>query len=383
MRNRTSLPLVTECIVANPIRIAFVITELEFGGAERCLANLVTGLDRSRFDPIVCALKPRPLAGEDLLVQQIEAANIPVHFLNLRSPANFIFGVRKLKALLRQHGAAVVQTFLFHANVLGAFAAKSAGVARIFGGIRVADPTRWRMHLERFALRHVDQVVCVSHSVADFVAAKGGFPRAKLLVIPNGIELENTSTGTPIDRTQFGIAPGRELLLGVGRLHEQKGFDWLLQLAPELFRRLPEHDLVIIGEGPERDSLNAIATRLSIQSRVHFVGWSPDVSQWMQAAELLLLPSRWEGMPNVLIEAMGAGLPVVATSVEGVQEVLGPLATGQAVPFGDDKAFIDAVCKIIVDAAQHAKLGAENRARIQAAFSLRAMISKYEELYSN
>jgi glycosyltransferase involved in cell wall biosynthesis len=359
-----------------------VITELEFGGAERCLANLVTGIDRSRFDPIVCALKPRPSAGEDLLVQQIEAANIPVHFLNLRSPASLIFGVRKLKALLRQHEAAVVQTFLFHANTIGAFAAKSAGVARVFSGIRVADPTRWRMTLERFALCRVDQVVCVSQSVADFAVAKGGFPRAKLLVIPNGIELGNISTETPIDRTQFGIATGRKVLLCVGRLHEQKGFDWLLQLAPDLFRRLPDHDLVIIGEGPERNSLNELAVRLNIQSRVHLVGWRPEVPQWMRAAELLLLPSRWEGMPNVLIEAMGSGLPVVATSVEGVEEVLGPLATGQMVPFGDDAAFIDSVCKIVVDSTQRAKLGAENRTRIRAEFSLRAMISKYEELYS-
>lgn len=368
--------------MANPIRIAFVITELEFGGAERCLANLVTGIDRSRFDPIVCALKPRPAAGKDLLVQQIEAANIPVHFLNLRSPASFIFGVRKLNVLLRQHETKIVQTFLFHANVIGAFSARSAGVARVFSGIRVADPTRWRMTLERFAFRRVDQIVCVSQSVADFAVAKGGFPRAKLLVIPNGIELGDTSPETPIDRTQFGIATGRKVLLCVGRLHEQKGFDWLLQLAPELFRRLPEHDIVIIGEGPERNSLTELAVRLNIQSRVHFVGWRPDVPQWMRAAELLLLPSRWEGMPNVLIEAMGAGLPVVATSVEGVQEVLGPLATEQAVPFGDDAAFIDAVCKIVADSTQHAKLGATNRERIQTEFSLRAMIAKYEELYA-
>jgi glycosyltransferase involved in cell wall biosynthesis len=79
---------------------------------------------------------------------------------------------------------------------------------------------------------------------------------------------------------------------------------------------------------------------------------------------------------------MGAGLPVVATSVEGVQEVLGPLATEQAVPFGDDAAFIDAVCQIVADSTQHAKLGAENRARIQTEFSLRAMIAEYEELYA-
>ncbi len=365
-----------------PIRIAFVITELEFGGAERCLANLVTGIDRARFEPVVYALKPRPAAGEDLLVQQIEAANIPVHFLNLRSTANFLVGVAKLKHLLRQHKTEVVQTFLFHANVIGALAAKSAGVSRVAAGIRVADSTRWRMVLERLLLRRVDHIVCVSQSVANFVTVQGGFPPAKLRVIPNGIDLTRNSTSETLDRSRLSVPVDRRILLCVGRLHEQKGFDWLLELAPELFKRLPEHDLVLVGDGPERRSLGAAASRLGIHERVHFVGWSPDVSQWMQAAEVLLLPSRWEGMPNVLIEAMGCGLPVVATSVEGVNEVLGPLAAGQAVPFGDDAAFVDAVCKIIGDSALRAKLGADNHARIQDEFSLRAMISKYEELYT-
>jgi len=405
--------------VVKPVRIAFVITELEFGGAERCLTNLVTRIDRTRFDPIVCALKPRPAAGEDQLVQQIESANVPVHFLNLQSPAslgrgtvcrksgtparqktaksgrptfrNFklyhysslLSGVSSLKRLLRQHDAEIVQTFLFHANVIGAFAAKSAGVARIYSGIRVADPSRWRMMLERFAMRRVDGIVCVSQSVADQMASKLGIPQAKLQVIPNGIDLSNTPERALLDKTQFGIAAERRILLCVGRLHEQKGFDWLLALAPELFRRLPEHDVVILGEGPERNTLSELAIGLGIQDRVHLVGWRADVPQWMHAAEMLLLPSRWEGMPNVLIEAMGLGLPVVAASVEGVREVLGALADEQAVPWGNDKAFVDAVCEIFADPSRRARLGGDNRKRVQSDFSLQAMIAKYEELYSS
>jgi glycosyltransferase involved in cell wall biosynthesis len=102
----------------------------------------------------------------------------------------------------------------------------------------------------------------------------------------------------------------------------------------------------------------------------------------MEEAEVLLLPSRWEGMPNVLMEAMGLGLPVVATSVEGVNEVLGPLAKGQAVPLGDTSAFVEAVCRIADNAEYRTKVGSDNRERIQAEFSLRAMVAKYEALYS-
>ncbi len=367
--------------MAEPVRIAFVITELDVGGAERCLVNLATGIDRTRFTPIVCSLAPRPADGQDSLVRQLEEASVPVHFLNLRSSASFLAGLRTLKRFFREHEIEVVQSFLFHANVLGALAAKSAGVSRIVSGIRVADPSSWRKMVERFALRRVDKIVCVSQSVADFVATKAGFARAKLRVIPNGIDLTPVQADTTRIRTELGIADGRRILLGVGRLHRQKGFDWLLELAPELFKRLPDHDLVIAGDGPERKSLGELASRLGVQDRIHLVGWRPDVPRLMQAADIFLLPSRWEGMPNALIEAMGVGLPVVATSVEGVNEVLGPLAARQAVPSGDAAGFIDAVCRIAADSVYHAELGSENRKRIQAEFSLPAMIAKYEELY--
>ena len=380
VRNRLSGSFDVENTVVEPVRIAFVITELDVGGAERCLVNLAAGIDRTRFAPIVCVLAPRPAAGQDSLVRQLEGAAVPVHFLDLRSSASFLAGLGKLKRLFRQHEIEVVQTFLFHANVVGALAAKSAGVARIVSGIRVADPTRWRLVLERFALRRVDTIVCVSQSVADFAVANG-FPKSKLRVIPNGIELSPVQTDTTRIRTELGVANERRILLGVGRLHRQKGFDWLLELAPELFKRLPDHDLVIVGDGPERDSLGELASRLGVQDRVHFAGWRPDIPVLMQAADIFLLPSRWEGMPNVLIEAMGASLPVVATAVEGVTEVLGPLAVDQAVPQGNAAGFTEAVCRIANDPAYRAELGRENRKRIQANFSLQAMIARYEALY--
>ncbi|MBC8350754.1 MAG: glycosyltransferase [Planctomycetes bacterium] len=367
--------------MAEPVRIAFVITELEVGGAERCLVNLASGIDRTRFAPTVCSLAPRPAAGKDTLVRQLEDASIPVHFLNLRSSISFLSGMSKLKRLLREHEIDVVQTFLFHANVIGAFAAQAAGVPKIVSGLRVADPARWRMALERFAARRAEYIVCVSHSVAEFVKTKVGAPDSKLRVIPNGIDLSTIPTDNIPNRTELGLPTERRILLAVGRLHRQKGLDWLLALAPELFKRLPEHDLVIVGDGPQRDSLTELSAKLDLQDRVHFIGWRPDVPRLMQAAEVFLLPSRWEGMPNVLIEAMGAGLPVVATSVEGVKEVLGPLAARQALPFGHDTAFIDAVSQFIVDSTLNAELGEENRERIRAEFTLRSMISKYEDLY--
>lgn len=382
MRNHQRLGKV-DPIVNNPVRIAFIITELEVGGAERCLVNLATGLDRSRYTPIVCSLGGRPPAERNALVDQLEADSIPTHFLNAQSAWSFPRVKGHLAKVLRSHNAQLIQTFLFHGNVLGTLAARAAKVPHIVTGIRVADPPRLRLAIERFTSRHVDRIVCVSDSVAEFVQTKGGFSDSKLRVIPNGIDLSQYPAVTATDLTQFGISEGRRVLVCIGRLHHQKGIDWLLQAAADLLSRLPDHDLLIVGDGPDRTALTRLAESPAESNRIHLVGWQPNVCGILAACDALLLPSRWEGMPNVLIEAMASGLPVVATKVEGVQQVLGPLFEEQVVAFGDTVGLVKAVTGVADSPGQAVRLGALNRERIAEEFSLQAMISRYEAIYTS
>lgn len=362
------------------IRIAFVITELSVGGAERCLTRLVTGLDRLRFEPYVFSLWPRPPDSRDALVRQLEAADVPVQFLNARSTWSAVASRNVLKRALQDLRIDVVQNFLFRANVIGTSAAKSAGVPRVVLGVRVADPPRWRMWLERRACRSADRVVCVSDSVAGFVAQNWADDAAKLEVIPNGIEIDCYPAESPARLGDLGISQDRRMLICVGRLHKQKGLDWLLNFAPELLRRLPEHDLLLVGDGPEQEALRKQATAAEIIDRVHFLGWRTDIPELLAASEMLLLPSRWEGMPNVLLEAMASKLPVLATRVEGVEQVLGELASAQMVEFGASDAFIERAASILADKATFSET---NRARIEAEFSLKTMIDRYEQLYAS
>ena len=116
---------------------------------------------------------------------------------------------------------------------------------------------------------------------------------------------------------------GRDVVTCIGRLDRQKGLDWLLETAAIWLPQLPRCDLLLVGQGPERRKLEAQCRGLGIGDRVHFAGWRPDVAEILAASRLLVLPSAWEGMPNVVLEAMAAGLPVVATDVEGVRELLG------------------------------------------------------------
>jgi glycosyltransferase involved in cell wall biosynthesis len=198
-------------------------------------------------------------------------------------------------------------------------------------------------------------------------------------VIPNGVDLERWRAA-PGNLTEFGITAGRRTLLFVGRLDKQKGLDRFFYELPAIFRQLPEHDLLLVGDGPLRSSLERQAQRLKMQRRVHFADWQPNIPPIMAAADMLVLPSRWEGMPNVVLEAMAAGKPVVATQAQGAVELLGLAAMEQTVAVGDWAGFRTQVAQIALNHSLAQDLGCRNRARA-GQFSLAAVAERYQRLY--
>jgi glycosyltransferase involved in cell wall biosynthesis len=366
---------------SSPKRLALVITELEPGGAERCLVELATRLDRSRYSPVVYSLAPLPVESKQALVGRLAEEQIPVHYLGLTRPWEYFAAVRRLASLFHQQQAQIVQTFLFHANIVGTRAAHVAGVPHVLTGIRVADPRWWRTSLERAATLSADRFVCVSQSVAQFCRQRG-FASEKLAVIPNGVDLVRWRDARPASLQALGISPKRRLLLYVGRLDKQKGLDRFFQELPVVFRDLPDHDLILAGEGSLMAALSCSALALGIQNRVHLVGWQTNIPSLMAAAELLVLPSRWEGMPNVVLEAMAAGKPVIATQSEGTVELLGLGAIDQTVPVGDWPNFRNRLIEIAKDRALANDLGHRNQRRAQQ-FSLEFVADRYQRLYDS
>lgn len=365
-----------------PVRIALCITELEVGGAERCLAELALRLDRGRYAVVVYSLGPRPANDERSLVPKLESAGIEVCCLGGRRALDAPRVAWKLARRLKAQRAEIVLTFLFHANLLGRIAARWAGSPHVVSGIRVAErERRWRLLLDRWTWRLVDRYVAVSQSVAAFSQRAGGLPAERIEVIPNGVDLAVFDAATPADLTEFGMAPGRRAATYVGRLDRQKGLDELLAQAPDWLQRLPDFDLLLVGDGPQRAELESLALRLGLGERIRFAGWRPDVPAILRASELLLLPSRWEGMPNAVLEAMACRLPVVAMDVEGVSELLGPQRDEQTAPAGEMQLFVETLVAIASSAELRARLGAENRRRVEQAFTLDAMVAAYAALF--
>jgi len=219
--------------------------------------------------------------------------------------------------------------------------------------------------------------------VADYAAAHLGLAADRLTVIPNGIDLATYDGRRAADLTRFGVAPDRRAITCISRLARQKGLDLLLRAAPQLLRALPDHDLLLVGDGPETRNLRRLTEELGIARRVHFPGWQPAVPEILLASDVMVLPSRWEGMPNVLLEAMVCGRPVVCSAAEGVAEVLGPLAEPQTAPVNSPQILVKKTVAIIRNPEIAHQLGCQNRQRVVDHFSLSEMIRRYETLFES
>jgi len=369
------------------IRVALCTTELRVGGAERVLVELATRLDRNRFEPFVCSMKPRPDDEAHSLVPQLEHAGIPLFFCDFSSPLSLVAGLWRLRTIFKKQHPHLCQSFLFHANVLGRIAARAASVPHIVSGIRVAEREKRRhLQLDRWTQPLVKKYVCVSKAVAEFTIENGRIPRDKVVIIPNGIEVDGNPPPKPVDWTQNGCSPDTRKILVVGRLHPQKGIDWLLQTTPLWLENFPNRELLIVGEGPDRPLLTSITEQFSFRGRIHFLGHRRNVPDLLAASDLLVFPSRWEGMPNVVMQAMAARLPVVATKVEGIDELLlqhddQDTASAQTCDFGDSERLASRINAILENAKFAQKLGLENEMRIRTHFPMSKMVEAYESLW--
>jgi glycosyltransferase involved in cell wall biosynthesis len=366
------------------IGLALCITELELGGAERCLTELAIRVDPQRFSPVVYCLAGRPKCEEASCVPALKAAGVEVHFLGGRHIWQFPAVVGRLKQLLGTQKPQIIQTFLFHANIVGRIAARRVAAKAVLAGIRVAERgKRWHLWIDRMTERWVTRYVCVSQSVADFSAGQGGLPPEKLVLIHNGIDLNKYPAAQPITPSALRIPAGRRLITFVGRLEPQKGVQWLIESAPQWLGSLPGCDLVLVGDGWLKGRLKAICERSGITERVHFVGWRPDIPEILAASDLLVLPSAWEGMPNIVLEAMASRRPVVASDVEGVRELFGPAEEEQIVPYADSQAFTDKLVRIINNRELAAEIGGRNRRRAEEHFAISRMVAAYERLWES
>lgn len=358
LTNRKSkLPSATLCI-----------TDLDVGGAEKALARIAIGLRDSGWDIRVISLRD---AGP--VTELLQADDIPVTALQ----CNRLFDIRaffRLRAALQRHPTDVLLSFLYQANFYGRLAGRAAGIPCIVSGVRVADRRRWVILTDSLTRCCTDHYVAVSPHVAQTHAAMCGIPSDKITAIPNGVDCPGTETSS-------GADPGSNLVLFVGRLTEQKDPLNLLNSFADLPASVrSQFRLEFVGDGPLRDQLDRKIHEFDLSEKVTLSGRTDDVSRKMRSATVLVVPSKWEGMPNVILEAMSVGLPVIATAVDGCNDLITQHETGWLVPQADSQSLASALEFALTQPSARRSVAQKAQAVVQKDFSWASVVLQYDHL---
>lgn len=360
------------------IRVLQIIPSLDRCGAEKQLTLLAIGLPRERFDVHVCALtRGGPLE------QPLGEAGIPVTVIG-KSWKFDPLAYRRLRRLIVELQPDIVHTWIFAANAYGRWAARSAGVKHLVAGERCVDPwKRWHeLALDRYLARHTRRIVTNSSGVRDFYAGHG-VPADKFAIIPNGVGPSAPPVPKPRDEllAELGLPAAARLIAAVNRLWPQKRVKDLIWAADLLKIVNPNAHLLVVGDGPQRWRLERYRDQCEIRDCVHFLGQRDDVPSLLAQCDCLWLGSEYEGQSNAILEAMSAGLPVIATDIPGNCDLVVPDQTGYLVPVGDRAAFARRTNALLNDPELARRLGAAGRQRVQSEFSIEKMVARHAALY--
>lgn len=358
-----------------PIRVVHLVWTLDIGGLEKMVLELTTRADRDLVQPhVVCLGEPGALA------PRFQAAGVPVECLNVQSTGKLGSVVRLVQKLreLRPH---VLHTHNPTPHLRGAIAAVLARIPVLVHtkhGRNYTDQPRTLL-ANRLASCLTDRVVPVSDDAADVAARLERVSPEKIHVIRNGVDVAAFSSGR--GQGQGQATQGAFTAIQVGRLNFIKDQRSLLRAARIVVDAEPRFRLDLIGDGPDRAHLQSLCDELRLREHVQFLGFRDNVRELLAAATVFVLPSISEGISLTLLEAMAAGLPVVATKVGGNQEVVVANETGLLVPAESPRELAKGILRIIQDPDLARRLGNAGRKRVESCFDIRVVVGQYESLY--
>ena len=356
----------------SPIRLLLVVDSLEVGGAERQVVDLALALRRKGYEVAVAC----SIAGD--LSAALEEAGIPVRPLLRRlvkrrlSPAY----AWRLRRLLRRERFDLVHAHIYASAVAAAIATSGTGIPLVITEHTEASWQTWRARwVSRWVYRRAERMIAVSTPIRRRLIERDGVHPDLITIVPNAVVSAPDSEERPTGLRE------RPLVGVVARLQPEKGVANFLKAAARVAPRFPEADFVIAGDGPLRQELVALAEGLLLEDRVHFLGFRSDTSALMGSLDVLVVPSLTEGSPLVTLEAMAAGVPVVASAVGGIPDQVRHDKEGLLVPPGDTGAMGDAIVALLLDPARARSLGEAGRRRATSEFSHAVMVRRIEDVY--
>lgn len=361
-------------------KILQLIDGLNIGGAEVLLVDLVRGIKESGNDVSVGYSTPGPLE-KKLLDLGISCTRLPRLW---RIDPTLFF--RMCQLILREKPD-ILHTHLFKSDLHGRLAARLCGVPVVVSTSHNNDIWARRLLLGQIyglTAKLTDQVIAVSDEVREYQIQNTGISAEKIIVIENGVNVQrfaNQENAGRALRDEFQIAADVPLIGIIGRLQLQKDHDNFLKAAVRIRSELPDTRFLIVGDGPLRDELQSQTQALGLVSSIIFCGIRQDIPAVMAALDVLVISSKWEGLPVTLLEGMAARRPIVSTAVGGVSNVVSDGKSAFLVPKEDPLALANACIKILQDPALAQSIAEAGFDCVKSRFSLDAMISKTLSLY--
>ena len=370
----------------DPPTTTLVITGLGRGGAETQLVALSEHLESRGWAIEVVSLLPVTLFTEERFVAELQRRGIPVWSPAITKKASMVRGLWRLLRHLRARRPQVICTFMFHANILGAILGRLARVPVIVSSIRNERfGPWWRERLEAVTERLCDVTVVNSATVAASLLSRRIVSKDRCRIIPNGVDVARFSPGaSPMKestRRGLGVSPETFLWLTTGSLEPQKDHEDLLRAAARLRERHPCLRMAVVGDGPLRESLVRLSRDLSLGDVVSWLGLRHDVPALLVASDGFVLSSRWEGSPNALLEALACAVPVVATNVGGVRDLVQDGISGFLVAPGDVDALAAAMEHLMsLPFGERRRLGRRGRESVQRRHDSAAVAEQWRHL---
>jgi len=362
------------------VPLLFFITTLRIGGAERLVRELVMRIDRRRFKPLVAGLDGR---GEE--AERIRQAGVPVFDLRAYSSWQIAAAARRLRRLLRAERIALVNAHMSHASIVARLAAATCGVP-VVSTCHIMEQRflPWHFWLNRLTSRWCAREICVADCVRRWQQKRTGLPESFFAVVQNGVDLARFASLPPRAdlRRRLGMSENALLVGGLGRFDRQKGFDIFIRALASPTLRGVEFAAALAGYGPEQDALRRLAADCKAKNLQIL---APQTAEnFLPALDICVIPSRWEGMSLVLLEAMACGLPIVASAIPANQEVVNvdESCAARLVAPGNPEELAQALREMLLSPQLRHELARRSQERAQN-FSLEKMVRGYEEIFAD
>jgi glycosyltransferase involved in cell wall biosynthesis len=357
---------------ATGYRVALFVNSIAIGGVEEHVRQIATGFAERGLEVVLVCPESEEISS---LADACTAVGVHVERLTLSLQMGASGTFTRLSRLVRLLRAAKID--VLHLHLIGytggrwaVLAGKLAAVPALICTVHLAPsrPESRRVQLERRIINLlVDRFIAVSRFTQQLQVRHLHQSARKTVVIPNAVELKRyrdlPAESRDAVRRKQGIPSDAAVIGCVARLSEGKGLNYLVDAMPDIVERVPHAHALLVGDGPLRADLERHATERGVRDRVHFAGYHQDIPAWLAAMDVFVLPSLSEALPLSILEAMAAGLPVVATAVGGIPEVVEDGVNGRLIPVKDARALATAVVDVLSNPALAEQLGLAGRTR--------------------